>query len=122
MTPDLINGLWEVVGGFFIMTSVWQLYKDKRVRGVHWAHVSFFTLWGWWNMYFYPAEDLWLSFAGGLNVVFWNTIWWAQLIYYSRKERSEGTGSSNPPTSRRAEAAQELRRGAAGGSGGSEGV
>lgn len=95
LSPDLLNAVWEVSGGAFIATSVLQLYRDKIVRGVHWVHVSFFTAWGYWNLYYYPAIEQRWSFAGGVSVVAINTIWLAQLIYYSRKERSGRLGASN---------------------------
>lgn len=81
--PDLINGTFESCGGFFILFSVIKLYKEKIVRGVHWVHTSFFTSWGFWNLYYYPALDQWFSFFGGFFLVLVNTIWLSQIIYYN---------------------------------------
>jgi membrane protein YdbS with pleckstrin-like domain len=88
MTPDTINGLYEFGGAFAIMLSVRHLRRTKRVRGVSFAHVAFFTSWGLWNLWFYPSLDQWFSFAGGLALVVVNAIWLLQILHYNRKERS----------------------------------
>ena len=85
--PDLINAMFEMLGGAFICMSILKLAKEKKVRGIHWLHASFFTSWGWWNLYYYPYLDQWASFVGGAFLVLTNTVWLWQLIYYTRKEK-----------------------------------
>jgi hypothetical protein len=85
--PDLINGLFESTGAFFILLSVLKLHRDKKVRGVHWLHTSFFAAWGYWNLYYYPHLGQWFSFWGGIGITVTNTVWVLQLIYYTRSER-----------------------------------
>lgn len=88
MTPqDFINGSFEVCGGFFILLSIYKLHKEKKVRGVHWAPVLFFTAWGIWNIYYYPHLGQWISFLGGLFIALMNMTWLTQLIYYILKEK-----------------------------------
>ena len=84
MTPDMINGLFELVGGILLILNVMQLYKDKKLNGVHWSPTIFFTSWGIWNLYYYPSLDQWYSFAGGLFIVTVNSIWLFQIYYYSK--------------------------------------
>lgn len=84
MSPDLINGIFESIGGFFIALSVVKLYREKIVRGVSAIHVAFFTSWGFWNLYFYSAIDQWFSFWGGLLLVAVNTVWLGQMFYYNQ--------------------------------------
>ena len=91
MTPDIINGCFEGAGGFFIVLSVRKLYREKLVRGVSWMPVAFFSAWGYWNLFYYPALDQWISFAGGVSITVVNTIWLAQIAYYSWLERSRWT-------------------------------
>lgn len=91
---DLINGTFEASGSLFIMTSIVKLYRQKMVRGVSWIHASFFALWGYWNLYYYPHLDQWLSFFGGIAIVSANTFWLCQLIYYSLTEKRTG-GDAN---------------------------
>jgi uncharacterized membrane protein YfcA len=86
LKPDVINGLFEVCGGFFLLANVFKLYKDKRLRGYHWLSTVFFTAWGLWNLYFYPYLEQWVSFAGGIFIVIVNATWLGQIIYYSRKK------------------------------------
>lgn len=88
MTPDIINALFEGIGGLLIWVNVYRLYKDKRVSGVSLAPTAFFTVWGLWNLYFYPTLGAWWSFLGGISIVTANTVWWFQMIYYTTKEKS----------------------------------
>jgi len=85
--PDLVNGLFELAGGFFILLSCMKLYKDKKVRGISWIHVGFFASWGYWNLYYYPSLGQTISFIGGIGVVTMNTILLVQMLYYIKKEK-----------------------------------
>jgi hypothetical protein len=85
--PDIINGLFESAGGFFIALSVIKLYREKLVRGVSWVHAAFFSTWGYWNLFFYPNLGQWFSFFGGAFLVAMNTAWLFQMAYYLRAER-----------------------------------
>lgn len=91
--PDFINGCFELFGGYFISLSVRKLHHDKVVKGVSWKAVAFFGSWGYWNTYYYPHLDQWMSFVGGLGIVSVNTIWFAQMVYYLTKEREGLTWS-----------------------------
>ena len=88
MWQDKVNGLFELLGGLFIMLTCIKLYRDKKVRGLSFVHIAYFTAWGYWNIHYYPHLGQWVSFAGGLGVVGVNTIWLGMLIYYIRKERN----------------------------------
>ena len=86
---DFINGTFEFLGGWFILFSCRKLFKQKKVRGVSFIHIAYFTLWGFWNLAYYPHLGQWVSFAGGLGVVAVNTLWLGMLIWYIRKEKNE---------------------------------
>lgn len=83
---DLINGLFECIGGILICSNCYRLYKDKKVMGVNISVTAFFTSWGIWNLYFYPHNNLWLSFIGGLVIVISNSIWIGMSIYYLKNK------------------------------------
>jgi len=89
MWQDWLNGTFEFLGGLFITFSCIKLYRDKKVRGVSFIHVAYFTAWGYWNIHYYPHLGQWVSFAGGLGVVLTNTVWLGMLIYYLRKEQND---------------------------------
>lgn len=91
---DALNGTFELLGGFAIILSIVKLHRDKMVRGVSWLHTSFFALWGFWNLYYYPSLDQWLSFSGGIFITTTNTIWVLMLIYYTRLERRNTNGTT----------------------------
>jgi len=85
--PDLVNSLFEFSGGFFILLHCRRLFKDKQVKGVSIFATTFFTSWGYWNLFYYPHLDQWLSFIGGLFIVAANSVWVGMMIYYLRRER-----------------------------------
>jgi hypothetical protein len=86
-TPDLINGIYESLGGLFISLSILKLHKDKLVRGVSFWPILFYQSWGCWNLYFYSAINCPLSWYGGIGVTIANTTWLIQMLYYLRKEK-----------------------------------
>jgi uncharacterized membrane protein YfcA len=97
ISPDVINGAIETGGGLVILLlNIRLTHRQKQVRGVNpWA-TSFFSTWGLWNLYFYPALGQWWSFAGGAFLVAMNFIWFGQLLYYSRKEARETRYAAAP--------------------------
>ena len=84
---DLANGILETCGGLFILLSVRKLLHDRMVRGVSWVHVTFFAVWGLWNLYYYPSLGQWISFAGGVLIVSANVVWVVLLLHYTVRER-----------------------------------
>ena len=87
MLLDLVNGFFELAGGLFILLSCIKLHKEKKVRGISWMHVGFWTAWGMWNLYYYPSLGQTISFIGGIGIVSMNTIFLGQMIYYIWKEK-----------------------------------
>ena len=84
---DCVHGTFELAGGFFILLHVLRLLRDKEVRGVSAIAVAYMTLWGFWNMYYYPFLAQWFSTFGGAAIALINTAWVVLLFYYLRKER-----------------------------------
>lgn len=84
--PDAINGLFETFGGIAIFGHVRAILRDKAVQGLNPIACVFFTSWGYWNLYYYPHLDQWLSFIGGLLIVAGNTWWVALILKYRRPE------------------------------------
>jgi hypothetical protein len=85
---DAINAVFEGGGALFQLMNVRQILRDRTVRGVHWLPLAFWTMWGFWNVIYYPSLNQWLSFCGGLGVVVVNTVnlflmWW----FWPRTER-----------------------------------
>ena len=83
---DLINGTFESAGCFFILLHVLRLLKDKKVRGVSVIATIYFTLWGFWNCYYYPHLNQWFSFVGGTSIALMNSVWVVLILYYIRRE------------------------------------
>jgi hypothetical protein len=90
---DAGNAFFETVGGVLQVRNTIQIVKDKQVKGVYWPAWLFFTLWGYWNIWYYPSLNQWLSFSGGLLIAASNTVWVALAWKYSRN--SGGKKSAN---------------------------
>ena len=87
LAMDSINGIFESVGCVFVLLNVLRLFHDKQVRGVSMIAVGFFTVWGFWNLAYYPSLSQWASALGAGGVAAANTIWLLQIMYYKRRER-----------------------------------
>jgi hypothetical protein len=87
ITPDIVNGAFELVGGCMLMTNVLRIYKDKILKGYNPISTVFFTGWGLWNLFYYPHLGQWFSFAGGVFIVTVNSFWLGQIVYYGRKNK-----------------------------------
>lgn len=85
MTPDQINGAFELVGAWFAWVNALTLYRQKEVRGVFWPAWAFFSVWGMWNLYYYPALEQWWSFYGGVALVSGNVAWVVLAMWYQRR-------------------------------------
>lgn len=89
MSPDLINGCFELVGAGFNLLNVHRLVKDKRLNGVRWEPTAFFTSWGVWNLFYYPALGQYWSFLGGCVIVAVNALWVALVAWYALDDQLE---------------------------------
>lgn len=85
--PDLVNASFEMLGGFVILLNIRRILQDKLVRGVDWRVTGFFSLWGAWNLFYYPHLGQVLSLAAGVWIMLANTCYLIILIFYVRKER-----------------------------------
>ncbi len=85
MSPDLINGLFEILGSAFTWMNVRQVARDKGYAGLFLPSIVFFMSWGAWNLFYYPHLGQWWSFVGGVSLVAANVSWVALMLRYGRK-------------------------------------
>ena len=83
-SQDLINGMFEMLGGILCWLNCYALVRDKQIKGVNWLVIAFFALWGYWNLYYYPYLNQWLSFTGGIFLVLGNSTWVILAIRYRK--------------------------------------
>jgi hypothetical protein len=88
MHNDLINGCFELFGGLLFIINIVKLIKDKKINGVSWVPTMFFTLWGAWNLHYYPSLGQMYSFWGGVIIFIVNFIWLILVFYYKFKEKN----------------------------------
>lgn len=84
---DLINGLFEIISGLLSFINIKKLLKDKQLKGISWIPVIFFTLWGLWNLYYYPSLNQILSLIGGMFILSSNLVWLILVFYFHKKMR-----------------------------------
>lgn len=93
--PDLINGTFESLGSVAILLSCLRLLKDKQVKGVSLLTVSFFTGWGFWNLFYYPSLGQSVSGIAAGCVCAANLFWCGLILHY----RSTSTTPTARPAS-----------------------
>jgi predicted membrane channel-forming protein YqfA (hemolysin III family) len=89
ITPDLINGIFELAGSLFILNHCKVLYKHKMVRGVSLLSTFWFLIWGCWNVYYYPHLEQPISTIGGISLMASNLMYVLMIIYYKRNDKND---------------------------------
>lgn len=87
MTPDSINGLFELVGAGLVWLNVRRLINDGEVKGVCISIQGFFAAWSAWNLYYYPHLDQWWSAAGAAAMSMGNLTWFVIATGLKRKNK-----------------------------------
>jgi len=83
---DLVNASFEFMASLMIINHCRVLIKDQQVKGVSVISTIFFTIWVFWNLYYYPSLGQWWSFLGGVLMVFANSLWVFLMIRYRGKK------------------------------------
>lgn len=83
---DIINGSFECLSGILLWYNVYKLYQHKCVHGVSLLTFGYFTIWGYWNLYYYPSLNQYISFISSFLVVSANTVWIIMAIRYRRSQ------------------------------------
>ncbi len=80
---DNVNGIYEMGGAAALAWNCYRTYKDKEIKGISVVSMAFFLSWSYWNLYYYPSLNQWMSTVGAIVLVLFNTIWVSQAIYYT---------------------------------------
>lgn len=75
MLPDLINASFEVFASAVSVLSLVAIYKAKRIVGASPWPTVFFTVWGLWNLFYYPHLGQWLSTGAAVGMLTINLAW-----------------------------------------------
>lgn len=75
LTPDWINGAFEFCGAFFTWSNFVVYCRERELKGVYWPATAFFTVWGLWNLFYYPAIGQPVSFVGGIFLTGGSAAW-----------------------------------------------
>ena len=83
---DIVNAIFEFGAILGIYGHIRQIKKDKKVNGIYIPTIMFFTLWGFWNIYYYPSLGQWFSFIAGSVLALMNCAYVYLLVKYSRRK------------------------------------
>lgn len=83
---DMINAVFEGGGAIFLCLNVRRLLRDRSVKGVSLVTTTWWTTWGFWNVYYYRAVTCPASFYAGIAVVAVNAVWLALAVWYARRD------------------------------------
>ena len=82
MSPDTINGLFELAGGLLLLLNVRALVRDQYLRGVSLIPPLFSASCAVWHLYYYANLEQWVSLAGDIIFVIVSSTWlWLAFIY-----------------------------------------
>jgi hypothetical protein len=85
IASDLINGGLEFGGSIFLWVNVRALRRAKKVVGVFWGAPAYFTLWGLWNLFYFPSLGQWFSLCGAMSIAAANITWLVLALYYEKR-------------------------------------
>lgn len=85
--PDAVNSVFEFLGTPFVLVSLIKVIRNKNSNGVSYLTLLFFSVWGYWNMFFYPHLEQWLSFTASIALALTNTAWMVAVLYYRKGRR-----------------------------------
>ncbi len=85
---DMTNGIFEIVGGMLLVINIVKLCRDKTLAGVSIWPTLHFTLWGVWNLFYYPSLGQWWSVTGAWFIVIANTVWLILVGWFKWKRKS----------------------------------
>ena len=86
---DILNACLNVGGAVAISSSIYRVWRDKLVRGIHWGMLIFFISWSTWNLFLYLHLGLWFSFIAGILMVLTEGAYLSLLLYFSRQEQND---------------------------------
>ena len=85
MNADQCNGAFEFLGALLVLNNCRVVVHDKAVKGVSILSTLLFSVWGAWNLFYYPWLHQWYSFGGGAVLTWANSVYVLLLITYSSK-------------------------------------
>ena len=86
ISPDVINGLFEVFGSVATWMNFAAIVKDKGYAGTRLPMMLFFLTWGFWNLFFYSHLFQWVSLYASILLTAGNVANVAAMLRYGRKK------------------------------------
>jgi len=85
ISPDVINGLFQLGCAALELYDIRILRQDKAVRGLHWSTILFFIIWNCWSIAYYVLLSQWFSLFSDFILFCTNILWLWLLIKYRRR-------------------------------------
>lgn len=82
MTPDVTNAAFEAIGAALSILNIRSILKHGSATGVSVWPVTFFTVWGGWNAYYYSYLTQPWSAIAALAMFSVNAVWLSLMVFY----------------------------------------
>jgi len=82
---DVVNASFELAGSIGVWFHILALYKNKKASGVEPLTFVLFSIWGYWNLYYYYQLGQIASAWAGVSIVLANTVWVCMYYHYKGK-------------------------------------
>ena len=86
ISPDVINGLFEVFGSVATWMNFAAIVKDKGYSGTRLPMMLFFLTRGLWKLFFYSHLFQWVSLYASILVIAGSVANVAAMLRYGRKK------------------------------------
>ena len=84
--PDIINAIFEIFAGLFLLLDVRAIQRDKEVRGFSPISATFFAVWTLWSAVYYGLLNQ--PFSCWVAVIcFTINLVWLTTVYHYHKAR-----------------------------------
>lgn len=83
VSPDITQACWELGSAGFGLLNIKAVRQSQSIAGVHWLPTAFFAAWGIYNLWFYAALGLPISWYAGIAITVVNLTWLGHLCYYA---------------------------------------
>lgn len=84
MNPDTINAGFEALAVLATLLHCRALWRAKRAMGVSVVSTLFFSVWGWWALFYLASLGQWASMGGAVGMAAANACYVALLFKFRR--------------------------------------
>lgn len=85
---DQVTAVFQLGAVFFLCVNIFQLYKDRELKGISMFMMTFFTVWGYWGIFMFYTLGQPFSMWTNVGIAGAYTVWLGMAIFYKFKARN----------------------------------